>query len=220
MVTCINTVLVPLASSNLSVRLGMERTRDTAIGRMEEKTNLTMQRTIDASISWIQRLLAQQKKTDFRPRDGAPNDDWLERIQTLTCESISDFLTRIFNLSLQALSGNNLEGFLNELATGVRSLLLEHFKKFQVSALGALMIQKDVRKYVTTLQEWPVSASIKSSLDVLVEIGALFVVKPEALRDRLRTGALGNVGREELRPYVLRREDVGSVGMQTALNSL
>ena len=73
-----------------------------------------------------------------------------------------------------------------------------------------------------------------SGLAVLNEVANLFVVGPEALRERLRGGgvvgaaaaaAAGTAGGvellpEELRAYVLRREDAGSVGVQTVLNSM
>lgn len=84
-------------------------------------------------------------------------------------------------------------------------------------------------------------------VEVLSEIATLFVVGPEALRERLRdngdaaaTGIVGKGGKKgasgagagsarpgkkgssfglvrDVRPYLLRREDVGSVGMQSVL---
>ena len=107
---------------------------------------------------------------------------------------------------------------------GFRSQLLEHYKKFQVNATGALMVTKDLTKYLDLLRSWPLEPSFLSSLEVLAEIGNLFVIGPEALKERLRGGAgggsLAGVGKENLRPYVLRREDAGSVGIQSVLNSL
>ena len=131
------------------------------------------------------------------------------------------FLAKVGDLFSQALDGKNLEAFMTELATGVKTALLEHFKKFQVSATGGIMVTKDISQYITTLRGLPVSSAFISSLDVLSEIGNLFVIGPDALRDRLR-GLSGHPGLEkaDVRPYVLRREDAGSVGVQSVLNGM
>lgn len=81
--TCITTVLVPLASANVTTRRDMEKTSNVAMDRTEEKVNTIMQRSIDVVITWITKLLARQPKTDFRPRDDALGGGaWLEQLQT------------------------------------------------------------------------------------------------------------------------------------------
>ena len=96
------------------------------------------------------------------------------------------------------------------------------------------MVAKDIAKYTELLKSWPLDPSFAASLEILTEIGNLFVIGPEALRERLRgvgsagaggagtgvAGVLAGVGKENLRPYVLRREDAGTVGIQSVLNSL
>ena len=122
------------------------------------------------------------------------------------------FLAKAYSLATTALNGSNLTSFSTELARGVLSQLLEHFKKFQVNAAGGLMMTKDLAQYTATLRTFSVSPAMASSIDLLPEIGTLFVVGPEALRERLR----GPEG-VDLRAYVQRREDVGSVGLQSVL---
>ena len=84
MVMCINTVLIPLAASHVTVRRDMEKTTTQILSRMEDKVNGIMQRTIDVVLAWVSRLLAGQKKSDFRPRDDSLNGGgaWLELLQT------------------------------------------------------------------------------------------------------------------------------------------
>ena len=84
MITCINTVLIPLAASNVTVRRSMEKTTTQAVTRMEEKVNNIMQHTIDVTLSWVSKLLQNQKKGDFRPKDLALEGGgaWLEMLQT------------------------------------------------------------------------------------------------------------------------------------------
>ena len=72
---------------------------------------------------------------------------------------------------------------------------------------------------------------------MLLEVGSLFVIGPEALRERIRggaasgtTGGPGGSGRnttqegklsvQEVRAYVSRREDSNTFAMQQVLNAL
>lgn len=112
------------------------------------------------------------------------------------------------------------------------------------------MVTKDMTCYVDLLRSWDIDEAVKGvggALDVLLEVGSLFVVGPEALRERVRAGATRTTGRggagpgtsrtggsgstaqatagsgltvEEVRAYVMRREDSGSVGMQIVFNAL
>lgn len=228
--TCTRTVLIPLASVNVTVRRDMEKNAQAATDRMEEKVNTIIQRSIDVVMAWVQKLLAGQKKTDYRPRDdtlvgGTGGVAWLEQLQTPTCQAIFTFLTKFHNIALTALSPSpNLTSLLMETAVSLRSALLEHFRKFQVSAAGGIMVTKDISKYIELLKSWDLEDDFSSSFEVLTEIGNLFVIGPEALKERLR-GKKGSGGAGagawdfgDLRPYVLRREDSGSVGVQSALS--
>jgi hypothetical protein len=122
---------------------------------------------------------------------------------------------------------------------GVRAQLLEHFRRFTVSATGGLMVAKDLARYAAALRALPAvdTAAFAPSLDVLAEIGNLFVIGPDALRERVRGGgsgggggggggggssALGLLGVDKaaLKPYIQRREDAGSVAVQSILNSM
>ena len=91
------------------------------------------------------------------------------------------------------------------------------------------MVTKDISKYIELLKSWELEASFEPSFEVLTEIGNLFVIGPDALKERLRGkgGAGVSVGggggaweRGDMRPYVLRREDAGSVGVQSVLSAL
>lgn len=84
MITCIRTMLIPLASSNVSIRREIEKITTVTMNRMEEKVNSIIQRTVDVAFAWIAKLLATQKKYDFRPRDDGPGSGgaWQEMLQT------------------------------------------------------------------------------------------------------------------------------------------
>ena len=87
------------------------------------------------------------------------------------------------------------------------------------------MVTKDLTAYVSLLRSWELDAGFEPSFEVLTEIGNLFVIGPEALRERVKGLALGAGrggmwDRGDVRAYVVRREDVGTVGVQSVLNAL
>jgi len=225
----INTVLIRLAESNTTVRRAMEIQTKTGIERIEKKTNNIIRSTLDVILNWITKLLAGQKKLDFRPKDsdldgGRAGSGYLETLQTTTCLSICTFLNRALTLSNQAIDGQNLEVFSCELSLAVRDLLFEHFKKFQVNATGGLMVTKDISKYVSTLKEWSLTKEAEAGVEVLSEIGNLFIIGPEALRERSRNVQAGGVGKKlqkaDFRAFIMKRDDSASVGIQSVLAGL
>jgi len=222
----INTVLIRLAESNTTVRRSMEVQAKTGIERIESKTNNIMRSTLTVVMNWVTKLLASQKKLDFRPKDsdldgGRASSNYLESLQTATCLSICNTLNRVTALTSMAIDGQNLEVFNGELVMGIRDVLFEHFKKFQVNATGGLMVTKDISKYVSTLKEWPINKETEGNLDVLSEIGNLFIIGPEALRERSRNFQPGAAGKKlqkaDFRAFILKRDDAGSVGVQSVL---
>lgn len=131
---------------------------------------------------------------------------------------------------------------------GTRSLLLEHFKRFAVNGPGGLMVTKDMTQYTNLLKSWDIDEHVKGpggALDVLLEVGSLFVVGSEALRERVWSGAASSSSRpgnntgtssgrgaggggkveaglsvQEVRAYVSRREDSNTAAMQNVLSVL
>jgi hypothetical protein len=215
----ITVVLIRLAESNTTVRRSMEAQKRVAISNIEKKTNDVMKGTIDVISNWVTKSLAGQKKQDFRPKEVE-----LDSLQTQTCLNICTFLARAHRLARQAIDGQNSEKFFTELALVLLKLLFEHFKKFQVNATGGLMVTQDIAKYVSTMREWPVTKEVGSAVEMLTEIGSLFIVGPEALREKTRTlaasGGRGKLSRADFRAFVQRRDDSGTVGIQSVLSGL
>ncbi|ETN44700.1 uncharacterized protein HMPREF1541_10370 [Cyphellophora europaea CBS 101466] len=228
MQSCINTLLIPLASTSLTIRRDMEKTTRAAIARMEDQINSVEQATVDAVLNWVSRTLAGQQRTDFRPRPEMETFA-MNQPQTQTCAEVVRFLgggSGGFQAQAeQSFDGVNLRVFLSEVGVGVRGLLIEHFRKWQVSEVGGVVLARDMSRYVDLLKGWKVGEEFAASLEVLTELASLFVLKPEALRERIRGEGGGGSGlkgvrKEDLRPYLLRRDDYDSVGMVSLLNSL
>lgn len=215
----ITVVLIRLAESNTTVRRSMEAQKKIAVDSIEKKANNVLKTTIDVITNWVAKSLGNQKKADFRPRDGE-----LEFLQTPTCLGICTFLARASKHVSAAIDGQNAEKFSSELALALIKLLFDHFKKFQVNATGGLMVTQDIAKYVGTMREWPLARDVLTAVEMLTEIGSLFIVGPEALREKSRTLASsagrGKLSKEDFRAFVARRDDAGSAGIQSVLASL
>lgn len=221
--TSITTMLLPLATSNVTIRRDIEKTSTLTLSTLETKISTILHETLDAIVAWLAKLLAAQRRTDFRPRD----EDLLAAIEsTPTCLAITTFLGRIARLASLTLDGQNLANFLAEVAIALRALLLEHLRKFVVSLTGGLVVSSDVNKYADLVRAWPLKGTAFESegagMQILVEVANLFVISPEALRERLRPGVAdgGKADVAELKRFVERREDVGSVGVQAVLSGL
>ncbi|RMZ84001.1 hypothetical protein DV737_g1386, partial [Chaetothyriales sp. CBS 132003] len=209
MQSCINTLLIPLASTSLTTKREMEKRTRTTITRLEDTISAIEQTTVDAVLNWAGRTLANQQRQDFRPRPEQETQA-MNMPQTQTCSDVCRFLTAFHAQAQQSFDGANLAALLSEVAVGFRSLLLEHFKKYQVSEVGGVVLARDMSRYVA----W------KVALDVMTELASVFVLKPEALRERIRgdggsSTGLRVVAKEHLRPYLQRREDYDGVGMQS-----
>ncbi|TKX26954.1 exocyst complex component SEC10 [Elsinoe australis] len=221
LVVTIQTLLMPLAATNLTIRRDLEKSTNTFVDRIEGKIDAVLQKTIDSASAWTSKLLSQQKKTDFRPRDEASLN--LEQLQTPTCLSTYNFLNKLHKNASSSLSGRVLDGFSLELALGLRSLLLLHFRSFQVSQAGGILVTQDMMKYIELLKSWDLPDTFNPSIEVLTEIPNLFSLKADALKDRLKgvgSQALAGIDGRDLRPYVQRRDDSSTVAVQSALNSL
>lgn len=81
MMTCIDTVLIPLAANSITTRREMEKRTNITVNRIEDKINAIEQKTVDVVLAWVNKLLGGQKKNDFRPREG-DSSAWLEMLQT------------------------------------------------------------------------------------------------------------------------------------------
>lgn len=100
------------------------------------------------------------------------------------------------------------------------------------------MVTKDMTQYADLFKSWDIDDEAKGpggALDVLLEVGSLFVIGVEALRERIRGGAAsgttggsgarkanqeGKLSVQEVRAYVSRREDSNTLAMQQVLNAL
>jgi hypothetical protein len=95
---------------------------------------------------------------------------------------------------------------MSEVGTNLCRLLLEHFQKFPINPIGAVVITRDIQKYSESISLLGI-ASLIEKFEILREIGSLFVVKPESISSVLEGGILSQVEFKNLKPYLQMRMD-------------
>ncbi|KAJ6490374.1 exocyst complex protein [Mycena vitilis] len=201
----VNTALLPLASSSVTIRREMAVFNNQTISRLEGGANTLTQRITDSIISWLSSHLAKQKKNDFKPR----NDDLsFARVNTEPCVACCETLERVRDAAKLSMSGKNLEVFLTEVGVSFHSLLLEHLRKFPVSDSGGLMLAKDIKSYQDTIATFGIPA-LHERFEFIRQLGNIFLIQPETLKSYITENYLGRVDASLLKPYIALRSDWG-----------
>ncbi|TFK28887.1 exocyst complex component protein [Coprinopsis marcescibilis] len=201
----VNVAIFPLASPSVTVRRETVLFNTQTMNRIESATNQLLQKVTDVAISWLSLQLTKQKKDDFKPK----NDELsFARVNTRPCEACCDSLEKVRDAAKENLSGKNLEVFLTEIGVAFHSLLLEHMRKFPVSATGGLMLAKDLKSYQDTISTFGVPA-LQERFEFIRQLGQIFLIQPEILKSFITENYLGRIESSLLRPYIALRSDWG-----------
>ncbi|KIK67925.1 hypothetical protein GYMLUDRAFT_36733 [Collybiopsis luxurians FD-317 M1] len=201
----VNTALLPLASSSVTVRREMLVFNNQTVSRVEGAANQVIHRLTDTIVSWLSTQLSKQKRNDFKPK----NDDLsFARVNTEPCVACCEMLEKVRDSAKTNLSGKNLEVLLTEIGISFHSLLLEHLRKFPVSATGGLMLAKDIRMYQDTVNSFGI-ASLSERFEFIRQLGQVFLLSPEILKSYITENYLGRIDPNLLKPYLAQRSDWG-----------
>ncbi|KAF8076597.1 exocyst complex protein [Lyophyllum atratum] len=204
----VNTALLPLASSSVTTRREMVVFNNQSVSRLEGGTNHLLQRVTDAIVSWLTTQLTKQRRNDFNPRD---DDLSFARVNTEPCIACCEVLEKVRDIATQSLSGKNLEVFLTEIGVAFHSALLEHLRKFPVSATGGLMLAKDLKSYQDTVSTFGIPA-LHERFEFIRQLGNVFLVRPEILKSYITENYLGRIDATLLKPYLTLRSDWNQFG--------
>ncbi|KAN0063111.1 Exocyst complex component 5 [Thecaphora frezii] len=102
----VNTALVPLASTSVTVRREMVIFNNHNLLRVEGKCDALMQKLADNVVNYLSNRLATQKKNDFTPK----NDELaFSRMNTEPCISCSEALEKVQQVARVSLSSTSTE---------------------------------------------------------------------------------------------------------------
>ncbi|ORY81928.1 exocyst complex component Sec10-like protein [Protomyces lactucae-debilis] len=201
--TYVDTVILPLAGSNLSVKRDMTVRIGNNTNRINGKINALVQRTVDATLQWTSMLLSKQQKRDYKAREEDIN---LSTLQTPTNQQVVTFLRFVGDKAEEYMTGSNKDSFLLEVGVGVQHLLLDHYKRFAVNATGGLVATKDISLYQSCIHGWGLPV-LDQRFRLLQELGNLFVVKPENITQLARQGELAKLRPNDIQPYLACRDN-------------
>ncbi|RUS21835.1 exocyst complex component Sec10-like protein [Endogone sp. FLAS-F59071] len=125
------------------------------------------------------------------------------------CNQSVDFLKKVHSVVLKVLDGKNLEVFLTEIGNMFHAMMLDHFRKFVVSASGGLLLSKDIAKYQEAIQLFKLP-SLNDRFEMLRQLGNVFLVRPEMIKIIISEGYLARLDHKALAPYLEMRADYKS----------
>ncbi|KAI9466964.1 exocyst complex component Sec10 [Lactarius psammicola] len=196
----VNIALLPLAATSVVVRREMVVFNNQTVSKVEGAANSLMQRLIDGRLPNKKKRTSSPVMTMIRSQ---------ESIRTLALGAVK-FLRKFGIAAKQNLSGKNLEIFLTEVGVAFHSQLLEHLRKFPVSATGGLMLAKDLKSYQDTIATFSIHA-LHERFEFIRQLGNIFLVQPEILKSYITENYLGRIEPALLRPYLAQRSDWGHV---------
>ncbi|CAO1618629.1 unnamed protein product [Jaminaea pallidilutea] len=200
----ISVALIPLTSGSVTLRREMAIFNYHNLLRVEGKSDAFVQRVVDNLIAYLVNRLATQKKNDFAPKN---EELAFSRMNTDPCIACSEALERAARVVRSSLlSPANVESVLLEIGVSFHSLLLDHFKKYTISATGGLMLTKDLAMYQDAIATFQMPL-LNDRFEMLRSLGNLFIVQPGALKGYMREGALGKIEERFLQTFLARRGD-------------
>ncbi|WFD30188.1 Exocyst complex component 5 [Malassezia sp. CBS 17886] len=199
----VQTAVLPLTAPSVTIRREALIYNNHNMLRVEGKCEALLQKYTDNMLAFLAARLATQKKSDYNPK----NDDVMfARLNTDPCLAIVDVLTQLDARTRAHLAERTRESLTTEVGIGFHALLLEHLKKFTVSATGGLMLTKDLAMYQDVCCRFGIPI-VADRFEMLRQLGNLFIVQPSVLKSYMREGHLAKIDEALLRPYLLRRQD-------------
>ncbi|KAF9132469.1 Exocyst complex component 5 [Mortierella sp. 14UC] len=197
------TTILPLTVPSPQVYRDTVIQKNKLMANVEAKANATIQKEIDVILAWLETCLGRQRKSDFKPKDDEID---LTGLATKPCIDCCEFLRRMYETTKKCFDGRNIEMFCSEVGVTFHGMLLEHFKKFQISPVGGVLLTKDIAKYQESVKAWNIP-SLNERFEMLRQLGNVFLVKPEILPSVLNEGYLAKVDFKSLYPYLQMRVD-------------
>ncbi|KAF9092029.1 Exocyst complex component 5 [Mortierella sp. AD031] len=197
------TTILPLTVPSPQVYRETVIQKNKLMANVEAKANATIQKEIDVILVWLETCLGRQRRADFKPKDDEID---LTGLATKPCIDCCEFLRRMYDTTKKCFDGKNIEMFCTEVGITFHGMLLEHFKKFQISPVGGVLLTKDIAKYQESVKAWNIP-SLNERFEMLRQLGNVFLVKPEILPSVLNEGYLAKVDFKSLYPYLQMRVD-------------
>lgn len=202
----IKSIVLPLLQNCPSIKRKVIALSNAYFKKCELLMNLLIVETSKLLNQKFTLILSKQKRKDFLSK----SQDFLDQ-DTETTTELVNVLSSVYSQSALYLKNGNLKAFLTKLGDNLFEQLLNHYKKFQVSSTGGVIVTKDIIAFQTAVEDWDVE-ELNEKFATLRELSNLFTVQPELLTSLTKEGRLVNVDREIIDEYISKREDYNQDG--------
>ncbi|AET39259.1 exocyst subunit SEC10 Ecym_4183 [Eremothecium cymbalariae DBVPG len=197
----IKAIIIPLLNNSPQAKKSVIKLSNAYLRRSEVAINIILDDTVLFLDQKFNHVLSKQNKKDFIPR----SQELLDQ-DTIPGAELVAVLHAIHTQVLRHLKNGNLESFLIEVGNVLYEKLLDHYKKFQVSSIGGVIVTKDIIGYQNIIEEWGI-AELDEKFALLRELANLFTVQPDLLESLTNEGRLVSMERKIVTEYISRRED-------------
>jgi len=201
------TAVLPHVSSSVNDYTQCYEVLGGLLNALETKISLGMDISLNSLVSSLDRILSEQKKTDFKFKEEVDYDN----NPTKTCQAAVKMVRGYYEIIVSSLDGRNVSNLLEEIGINFQRMLLAHFKKFKVSkGIGGLRVMRDLAEYKDSVKIFHLPA-VNEAFEILCEISKIHLVAPENLKTIIEEGVLSRLDKNELMAYIRLRSDFKSV---------
>ncbi len=191
------------AQSQNTQAISEQRLSESLLG-VEQQLLSFLSRVLTAQLRVVQKLLARQKATDYKPKD---EEALFSGKPTSTAMAIVDTLHSAYAAAIHNLEGRNLDRYLTVLGLRVWEAVVEQLQRMTVSEMGAGLLSRDCKEYEAVVQEWHVREVVER-FSVLRSVSNLFFVSVDNLSAWVeQEGKVRSMARDELMAFVKMRAD-------------
>ena len=171
---------------------------------IEQQLLSFLSRVLTAQVRTVQKILARQKATDYKPKD---EESLFSGKPTATATAIVDSLHAAYSAAINNLEGRNLDRYLTVLGLRVWEAVVEQLQRMSVSEMGAGLLSRDCKEYEAVVQEWHVREVVER-FGVLRSVSNLFFVSVDNLGAWVeQESRVRSMQRDELMRFVRMRAD-------------
>ncbi|KAJ1980479.1 F-box protein: endocytic membrane traffic, recycling ReCYcling 1 [Dimargaris verticillata] len=185
--------------------------KKTLEAKVDDQAAAGLDRVIDVMMAQVEHILRNtQKLNDFNPPTGAAAD-----LQpTRACQAVLDCLTKYTALVIQATDKHITDVFLGEVGLRFFNIFGQHLRRFRVDpGRGGFQLISDLNAYHRWASTYLKSPEVMRYFDVLKELGHLYIITPQHLRDLLHDARRFEpiLRVEEIYEFVILRTDYAKI---------
>eukprot|EP01135_Chromosphaera_perkinsii_P007519 Nk52_evm3s913 gene=Nk52_evmTU3s913 len=211
-------IVLPVISTNYATHASCIQKKNEYMENLEKRLDFGLSQALGWMCIHFKAIFKKyQKKSDFKPSMEDPNA--FSNACSVACRQIVLFLTKQKTMINSSLDGKNLEKFLIAMAEKFVEILEEHIRNYTINNIGGMVLTRDISEYQNFFQDLKIPA-VKELMERARDIGNIFIVRPENLKEVCNEGYLARMSREKLVAFIQLRSDYRSANIARILPHL